>query len=201
MARSHRRPHLSLPSFPIKGAGTVRRAFLFVLCVSGLSAGAAARGRVGPDFLYPSATLTPGRADTLSAAELSARYSEHCRKGKLDCTYAQSHRSVPAAVHRRVYEEYAVPAAARNGRDGEVDHFYPVCAGGSNDIANLWYQPADRTWRGHALGYHEKDVLEAWVCREIKAGRLDPAVAYERMTRDWVAWYLAVTAARGAAGG
>jgi hypothetical protein len=27
-------------------------------------------------------------------------------------------------------------------RPGEIDHFYPLCAGGSNDITNLWFQPA-----------------------------------------------------------
>ena len=88
-----------------------------------------------------------------------------------------------------MYNEYNVPAANRNIRDGEVDHLYPLCAGGSNDLANLWYQPADNEWNGENFGYHKKDVLEAYICEQIKAGRLDPEVAYQKITTDWVAYY------------
>lgn len=88
-----------------------------------------------------------------------------------------------------MYNEYNVPAANRNIRDGEVDHLYPLCAGGSNDLANLWYQPADNEWNGENFGYHKKDVLEAYICEQIKTGRLDPEVAYQKITTDWVAYY------------
>jgi hypothetical protein len=65
-----------------------------------------------------------------------------------------------------------------------------LCAGGSNDIENLWYQPAENRWKGKNFGYHEKDNLEAWVCKQIIAGKLDPKVAYQRLSTDWVAFYL-----------
>jgi hypothetical protein len=147
---------------------------------------------MGPAFLYPSPDLTQGKADTLSVADLAARYRDHCRPGKATCTYSEAHRNVPASEHTKVYEEYAVPLDKRNKRAGEVDHFYPLCAGGSNDITNLWYQPTDSTWNGQVLGFHQKDDLETWVCAQIKAGRLDPQVAFNRITSDWVAYYLEV---------
>jgi hypothetical protein len=65
-----------------------------------------------------------------------------------------------------------------------------MCAGGSNDITNLWYQPAVNEWKGKNFGYHENDVLESHICRQIKAGSLDPTAAYKRITTDWVAYYL-----------
>ena len=146
--------------------------------------------RVGPAALYPTGQITPGKAQTLKLTDLTARYTERCPSGKTDCTYSQSHRKVSSATHKQIYESYDVPSAKRKIQFGEVDHFYPLCAGGSNDAANLWYQPADNPWNGKNYGYHEKDHLEAYVCSEIKAGRLAPKTAYDRITNDWVAYYL-----------
>jgi hypothetical protein len=147
---------------------------------------------VGPAYLYPNLALTQGKADTLSVADLAARYRDHCHRGKMTCTYSEAHRNVPASEHTKVYEEYAVPPDKRNKHAGEVDHFYPLCAGGSNDITNLWYQTADSTWNGQVFGFHQKDDLETWVCAQIEAGRLDPQDAFNRITSDWVAYYLEV---------
>ena len=65
-----------------------------------------------------------------------------------------------------------------------------LCNGGSNDIKNLWYQPAKNMWNGKNFGYHEKDSLESWVCAQVKAGKLDPEEAFTRMTSDWVKFYM-----------
>jgi Bacterial SH3 domain len=92
---------------------------------------------IGPASLYPDPTMTPGLADTLDVSDLTRRYTEGCPRGKKSCTYSQAHRKVPARVHKAVYDEYSVPADARNIQHGEVNHFYPLCAGGSNDIKNL----------------------------------------------------------------
>jgi hypothetical protein len=155
-----------------------------------VQAEAAASGKAGPARLYPDPDLTPGKAATLKVANLIARYTTNCPSGKASCTYSESHRNVPDAVHKQVYDEYKVPADERNIQDGEVDHLFPMCAGGSNDIHNLWYEPAKNEWNGKNFGYHEKDNLEKYVCTQIKARKLSPAVAYKRITTDWVAWYL-----------
>jgi hypothetical protein len=123
--------------------------------------------------------------------ELTKKYTEGCSGGKAECTYSDSHRDVKESVHTKVYDEYKVAADRRNFQSGEVDHLFPMCAGGSNDIRNLWYQPAVNLWKGKNYGYHEKDHLESWVCLQIKAGKLDPKDAFERITKDWVAFYLA----------
>jgi len=105
--------------------------------------GAAANAQhVGPANLYPDPSMTPGLAATLSVDDLTKTYTDNCPDSKPSCTYSQDHRNVPASVHQKVYDEYNVPQDQRNIKDGEVDHFYPLCAGGSNDISNLWYQPA-----------------------------------------------------------
>jgi uncharacterized protein YgiM (DUF1202 family) len=153
--------------------------------------GAAANEQhVGPANLYPNPNMTHGLAATLSVDALKKTYTDNCPDSKPSCTYSQDHRKVPASVHKQVYDEYNVPSDQRNFKDGEVDHFYPLCAGGSNDISNLWYQPAIADWNGKDFGYHTKDKLEAYICVQIKAGKLDPKEAFDRMTKDWVKFYL-----------
>jgi hypothetical protein len=145
---------------------------------------------IGPANLYPDASMTPGLAETLSRDDLTRNYTDNCPAHKATCTYSQDHRNVSAAIHTKVYDEYNVPRSKRNGTSGEVDHFYPLCAGGSNDIKNLWYQPALNDWNGKHFGYHQKDKLEAYVCAQLKDGKLDPQEAYDRMIKDWVKFYL-----------
>lgn len=155
-----------------------------------MTAGSLPVKRVGPAKLYPDSKITIGKSDTLNADDLTRRYTENCPGGKEDCTYSQSHRNVPAGERTAVYDNYQVPVGKRKILYGEVDHLYPLCAGGSNDITNLWYQPADEKWNGKNYGYHQKDELEAWVCRQIKVGKLTPKDAYNRLTQDWVKFYL-----------
>ena len=144
---------------------------------------------IGPDSLYPDPKLTPGKAETLKVDDLTDKWA--CKDGThtVTCTYSQAHRDVRAHEHKDVYDEYKVPAPQRNTKYGEVDHFYPLCAGGSNDLQNLWYQPARSILNGTNFGYHQKDKLESFVCRQIKARKIDPAVAYKRITEDWVKYY------------
>lgn len=145
---------------------------------------------VGPAYLYPDPNLTPGKPDTLSLDDLTKRYTDNCPGGRASCTYSRWHRDVCASEHTQVYDEYHVLANLRNRDGGEVDHFYPLCAGGSNDITNLWFQPVVNEWNGKDFGYHAKDKLEAHICTLIKHGQLDPKEAYKRMTQDWVKFYL-----------
>lgn len=146
------------------------------IIAAGLIIALAPKHHVGPDYLYPNATVTSGVAVTLSVDDLNKSYNGQ--------TYSQSHRNVPDSEKKQVMNEYGNPTGKI-----EIDHFYPMCAGGSNDIHNLWAQPEHNMWNGIDYGFHAKDRLEAWVCREIKAGKLDPKVAFDKITNDWVAYY------------
>ena len=135
--------------------------------------------RIAPAFLYPLENYTPGKADTLLLSDLNRTYNGQ--------TYSQSHRNVPQSEKQQVCDEYKT--CDMLGKAKEIDHFYPLCAGGSNNITNLWPQPENNQWNGVNYGYHEKDKLESYICMEIKAGRLDPKEAYQRMITDWVKFY------------
>lgn len=103
------------------------------IITGGVSPGGGA-GHAGPPQLYPDPIKTPGLADTLAVSDLTKRYTDGCPSGKTSCTYSQAHRNVPSSMHNQVYDEYNVPQGERNIKHGEVDHFYPLCAGGSNNI-------------------------------------------------------------------
>lgn len=62
---------------------------------------------------------------------------------------------------------YAV-AAMRRG-DFKIDHFIPLCMGGSNDVENLWPQ--------HKTVYSVTDPFEPRLCDLMKAGRMKQAEA------------------------
>src|SRR6516225_1720185 len=186
-------PQVQAPSAPLTSAPTPQPAASPTPTRESMLAshppGIPALNQVGPPFLYPSLGLTPGKADTLNVADLTRRYTENCPSNKRSCTYSESHRNVPRELHQQVYNEYNVPDSERNSESGEVDHFWPLCAGGSNDVSNLWFQPAENQWKNENLGYHEKDWLEEQICKQIKAGQLYPTEAYKKLTTDWVAYY------------
>jgi hypothetical protein len=55
----------------------------------------------------------------------------------------------------------------------EFDHLIPLCAGGSDDIKNLWPQPIAEA--------HKKDILENDVCLAMKTGIMTQVQAIEKL--------------------
>jgi len=59
-------------------------------------------------------------------------------------------------------------------KDFKIDHFIPLCAGGSNDPSNLWPQ--------HKSVYEITDPVEPLICAKMAAGKLDQAYAIKLIT-------------------
>lgn len=55
----------------------------------------------------------------------------------------------------------------------EFDHLIPLCAGGSDDLRNLWPQPIGQA--------HKKDQVEVEVCLAMKAGTMTQKEAVARI--------------------
>lgn len=111
----------------------------------------------------PEASLTPGK---LCEKGGNRRYKE----GILFCE-----RDVDVDDKNRVYAVYhekgILAATYSNHDDFKIDHFYSLCAGGSNHVQNLWPQHK-------SIGKYT-DPVEPRVCAAMNMGKMQQAEAIE----------------------
>jgi len=62
-----------------------------------------------------------------------------------------------------------------NRMDFKIDHFIPLCAGGSNDPVNLWPQ--------HKSVYQQTDPVEPLLCQRMLEGKLSQTDAVKLIMR------------------
>ena len=130
--------------------------------------------KAGAANLYPNATLTPGNALPVDAKMV-------CQSG-----YSKSVRNVPETEKKQVYAEYGISYPQPTG-SYEVDHFISLELGGSNDITNLWPEPALPT-----PGFHEKDKVENYLHQQVCNGSMSLKEAQREIATDWYAVYLKI---------
>lgn len=100
-------------------------------------------------------------------------------------------RDVPDSIKKQVVVEYQ-KHPGWPGKDVEIDHFISLELGGSNDIKNLWPEPYTYMVNGKNMGARQKDVVENYLHREVKAGRMTLARARQDITTDWVRVYQSI---------
>lgn len=117
----------------------------------------------------PNWQITPGVACTAQDPNFSGYdYPEQI---------ARCNRNIGIQEKQQVAVEYGnIPQSA--WAQYEFDHLIPLCAGGSDDIRNLWPQPINDA--------HEKDKLENEICTSLKAGTITQAEAIQKV-HDWFA--------------
>ena len=124
-----------------------------------------------PGLAMPDRALSPGKSTNATLVQI-------CTPG-----YASSVRDVSTATKDRVYAEYNI--THHNPGEYEVDHIVPLEIGGSNDITNLFPEPAEPR-----PGFHEKDVLENTLHTMVCSHKLDLATAQNDIAVDWYAAYV-----------
>lgn len=107
----------------------------------------------------------------------TATKDDICRLG-----YAKSVRNVPQEEKNQVYAEYGI--LSYHSGEYEVDHLISLELGGSNDIANLWPEPADPR-----PGFHEKDKVENYLHDQVCNGTLSLQQAQSEIANDWLKVY------------
>jgi hypothetical protein len=127
--------------------------------------------KAGPAYVYPNPSLTPGAVLTTDATTI-------CTPG-----YASSVRNVSTATKKQVYAEYGASYPQPTGAY-DVDHFIPLEIGGSNDIKNLWLEPATPT-----PGFHQKDQFENFEHGQVCDGAISVAAAQRRTVSDWYSYW------------
>ena len=123
----------------------MNRRFALVL----LASYALAAPAIAAELAAPNPALTPG-------AVVSSDRATACAFGSTPRLY-QTSRGTYLEQARQVFERYGIPYEQH--RDFELDHLVPRCAGGSDEVRNLWPEPlAEATI---------KDAAEARICRAV----------------------------------
>jgi hypothetical protein len=106
--------------------------------------------------IMPEQTLTPG--DTCDNPD-EFRYKEKIAYCKRDVESSRKY-----AIMREYDAKFGYEITRMQRMDFKIDHFIPLCMGGSNENTNLWPQ--------HKTVYEVTDPLEGELCELMKAGQL-----------------------------
>lgn len=120
-------------------------------------------GKSGKFPIGPDALMTPGE---LCNHPDAYRYPEHIPY----CTRNVSSDLKNYIIHQ--YDQklgYSIESMTRI--DFKIDHLIPLCAGGSNEQANLWPQ--------HKSIYEVTDTMEPLICQKMSEGKLKQRDAVE----------------------
>ena len=119
----------------------------------------------------PDLDCTPG------AIIPDATVSQICTPG-----YSSNVRNVPDSEKNQVYAEYGITSHTTG--QYEVDHLISLELGGSNDISNLWPEPADPR-----PGFHEKDKVENYLHDQVCSNAITLQQAQYEISHDWLSVY------------
>ncbi len=124
-----------------------------------------------------SAKALPDSACTPGAILPNATKEQICTPG-----YSKNVRNVPTSEKDQVYKEYGI--AHHSAGEYEVDHLISLELGGSNDIANLWPEPAEPR-----PGFHEKDKVENYLHDQVCNGAISLQQAQVEIATNWLGVY------------
>jgi hypothetical protein len=96
--------------------------------------------------------------------------------------YSSSVRNVTDSTKNKVYAEYGITSHASG--QYEVDHFVSLELGGSNDISNLFPEPASPK-----PGFHEKDKVENYLHDQVCSGAMTLQTAQIAIATNWLDVY------------
>lgn len=104
----------------------------------------------------PELSITMGK---LCDRPTEFRYPEKIPYCDRDVTY-----QTKEIVMKEYDQKFGYRIAQLPRGDFKIDHFIPLCVGGSNDISNLWPQ--------HKSVYEITDPLEPVICEKMALGKL-----------------------------
>ena len=123
-----------------------------------------------PSGYLPDPTCSPGDI-------LSSNTSVICVTG-----YTATVRNVSEKKKNGVYAAYGV--VNRTTGEYEMDHIIPLELGGSNEVKNLFPEPADP----HP-GFHEKDKVENWLHDQVCNHGMPIEYAQTLIAKNWTMAY------------
>jgi anti-sigma factor RsiW len=119
----------------------------------------------------PNRRLTPGATRPVSTSEVcTVRYSDDASL-------------VPASVREKVYRAYGMTGS--QAKDYQLDYLVSPQLGGTDDIRNLWPEPASPSGWNMQVKDELEDRLHQLVCQ----GKINLATAQSDLATDWISAY------------
>ena len=118
----------------------------------------------------PDRHLTPGAFRLVSTSEVCTE------------TYSDDADVVPASVKQRVFQEYGMAPQSGNY---ELDYLISPQLGGTDDVRNLWPEPASAS----VWNVRDKDALENRLHQLVCQNKIDLATAQRDLATDWISAY------------
>lgn len=117
--------------------------------------------------ISPDPELTPG---SLCTRPNSFRYPEQIPYCERNVSSSEKYEIIDIYDHQLGYR-----VGSMNRQQFKIDHYLPLCMGGSNEYDNLWPQ--------HRSVYEITDPMEPLLCEKMKEGRLSQEEAVELIKR------------------
>jgi len=153
---------------------------LLAFCAT-LALATTARYRHHGAVLLNDLAATPGKARTTNVREVCSETTPQFR-------------NTTEKMKNEVYAEYGVTKDEGICKGGcEIDHLISLEIGGADDVANLWPQPSQPR-----PGFHEKDLLENYLHKQVCSGKMSLADAQRGIARDWYVMYKEMLTDQGA---
>jgi hypothetical protein len=128
--------------------------------------------------LIPNPEITPGAVRSVALREVCSMAHEEVV------------REVPASLRDEVFQEYGI--SNPRPQDYEIDYLIAPGLGGTQDIHNLWPEPATPSgWNAHV-----KDALEERLHELVCEGQLDLPTAQQAIAGNWIDAYKKYLGAR-----
>jgi hypothetical protein len=140
------------------------------VCVGWVGMIAVSLGAAASPVGLPNSFLTPGATRKVSKEQI-------CAPG-----FAASIKPVKDSLKEEAFGRYGVRLDASKGE--VLDHLVPVELGGSDDLENLWPQPASGEWSAT-----QKDALEQKLHAMVCDGTLTLKQAQAAIRKDWTQAY------------
>lgn len=115
--------------------------------------------------IEPDPQLTPGKV--CEHAD-SYRYNEHIAYCERNVT-----PSTKVDIMKDYDEQLGYRIRSMDRNDFKIDHYIPLCMGGSNSTLNLWPQ--------HKSVYFKTDPIEEKLCKMMSLGRMKQAEAIQTL--------------------
>lgn len=153
---------------------------LLILIVASIAIFAAKTGMISGKTCritgaYPDSSCTPGDVFSVTKEQI-------CVPG-----YSKSVRNVDEHTKDFIYKSYGI--TTHEPYQYEIDHQIPLELGGSNEISNLWPEPAEPF-----PGYHEKDRVENYLHDQVCRHGMSLSEAQQLINKNWTQVYANITA-------